>query len=218
MNLNAWMVWRRDFRRIPVLLTAEWWSYPMSGGIMENIDCQSSFDIIILSIIWRMVYWIYASMTSCSYCRHCEHWPLYLCILRPVSLPFIRDCEMLCFSKIMHDRRFPVLYKHSLKQETFSCCPGQNVPLICHQLKTSCQWLLSDRLVTIRQSLRRWNVVSGWICMGSYTCTCPPISAWRNAQELSAIIVTKNDCSDFWFLRIYASKFLEKLNHLWFQV
>ncbi|GFV91839.1 hypothetical protein TNCV_2975111 [Trichonephila clavipes] len=45
----------------------------------------------------------------------------------PWLYPLLEPCDTLRFSRIMHDRMLPVLYKPSLIRKMFGCCPSLHV-------------------------------------------------------------------------------------------
>ncbi|GFS91913.1 hypothetical protein TNCV_1930921 [Trichonephila clavipes] len=74
-------------------------------------------------------------------------------VLRLVLYPLFEPCEILRFSRIILNRMLPVLCGPFLIRKIFGCCSDPHVHQISRQKKTSGSWLLSDWLVTIRQSL-----------------------------------------------------------------
>ena len=90
------------------------------GCIVENASWQRALQTVILAYHWER----WKLLVLNTYLTLWHFWIVTIAYLSCSDLSvysLFEHCEILCVSKIMHDRMFPDLFRSSLMQKIFDC-------------------------------------------------------------------------------------------------
>lgn len=182
-KMDADMAWRRVFRRIPVLLTASWWSHPCLVAVWRTHIVVVHSTLPCLLIAWTdsiVSHCIYVSVTYCFHWLSFEQWLEYLICVKPSDSTLYSNLVKRYVSAILCTTAC-CLYCTDLPWSTAAGLASTFSRSLTNG-KRLMNGILEAGSLPCASYCGRWTLAFCWSCMGSCTHTCYPIFIWHYLQ------------------------------------